>query len=69
MSVKRVIGRATLLGFATTLFIGCTGSTDVKLQEAPPVQRPPATPVPKDVKAGGGPGSSGHMTKSPGADS
>lgn len=63
---QRLIGLATLAGFAATLSIGCD-STEVKLQPAPPVAAPPPQPVPKDVKKGGGPGSSGNMQTNPGA--
>ena len=71
MRLKRVLGSLTLLGLATSLFVGCgsQGGTDVPLAPAPPADAGKSVPVPTDVKAGGGPGSSGHMNKSPGADS
>jgi len=65
--LQRMIRMATLAGFATTLSIGCGEGTEVQLQPAPPVQAPPPQPVPKAVKQGGGPNSSGRMQVNPGA--
>jgi hypothetical protein len=64
--LQRILGLATLTGFVATLSIGCEG-TDVKLQDAPPVKAPAPVPIPKDVKKGGGAGSSGNMQTNPGA--
>jgi len=66
VQLQRVIRLATLAGFAATLSIGCD-STDIPLQEAPVAQAPPPAPLPKEVKKGGGPTSSGRMQVNPGA--
>jgi len=65
--LQRVIRLATLAGFAATLSIGCDQGTDIPLQEAPAVQAPPPKPLPKEVRRGGGPSSSGRMQVNPGA--
>jgi hypothetical protein len=67
MHIKKLLGTATLLGFAVTLAIGCDQGTNIPLEKAPPVNPGPSQPVPKEKTQGGGPGSSGHMTQSPGA--
>jgi len=66
--VKPVIVTATLFGFATALSLGC-GGTDVPVIKVEPAQAGPTKPLPKDVKQGGGSGSSGNMKMNPGANS
>jgi hypothetical protein len=69
MRAKRAIGLATLLGFATTLSMGCGGADNVPLAKVPEVQPAPSKPVPQDKKLGGGQGSSGNSKMNPGASS
>jgi len=68
MRMKQVLGSATLGAFVATLSIGC-GSSEVPMVTAPAYQAPPAQPLPKDVKQGGGKASSGNMKMNPGASS
>jgi len=67
MRIKQVFGLAILLGFATTMTVGCGGGTDVPLKQEPVFTPPPAQPLPKEPKKGGGAGSSGNMKFNPGA--
>jgi hypothetical protein len=61
---------AVPLVFAATFAVGCQESTEVPLKTVPAVQAPPPQPAPVDQeKTPGGRGSSGAMTKNPGADS
>jgi len=68
MRMKPMLAVATLCGFAATLATGC-GPSEVPMVTAPAYQAPPAQPLPKDVKKGGGPSSSGNMKMNPGASS
>jgi len=67
-AAKTVLGVAALVGFATALSPGC-GSSEVGLAPAPTIAAPPAKPVPADAKKGGGKGSSGNVSRNPGASS
>jgi hypothetical protein len=69
MRIKTCLVAAALAGLAVASSIGCSESTNVPLTSAPAVQAPPPQPVPKDIKKGGGSGSSGNMNRNPGADS
>jgi hypothetical protein len=66
---RKAIVFGAVLGVVTAITDGCSDGTAVKLEEAPPVKAPPPKEVPKDPRQGGGPGSSGHMTKNPGGNS
>ena len=65
MRSKNVLSFSTLAAFITSLGMGCEG-TDVKLAPVPPAAPIPSQPVPKDLKQGGGPGSSGNLKTNPG---
>jgi len=65
MRFKTVLSFSTLAAFVATSAIGCTQGTEVKLAPAPPFTPPKPEPVPKDIKQGGGPGSSGHSKQNP----
>jgi hypothetical protein len=68
MRLKKLVTFSTLGMFALTLSLGCGESTDVKVQEAPAPTPVPSKPLPKEVKKGGGPSSSGNLGRNPGAD-
>ena len=68
MRAKAVLGIAALFGFAIGLSPGC-GSSEVGLAPAPTIVPPAPKPVPADVKQGGGKGSSGNVSRNPGASS
>jgi hypothetical protein len=69
MRSKR-IGCCVVLGaLATTLGVGCTDTSNPKVMDAPQLQAPPSTELPKATKQGGGPTSSGNSGKNPGASS
>jgi hypothetical protein len=68
MRFKTVLSFSTLAAFLATLTIGCSQGTDVKLADAPPVKPAESGPLPKDVKKGGGQGSSGNAGRNPGKD-
>jgi len=65
MRFKTVLSFSTLAAFGATLAIGCTQGTEVQLAPAPPIAQPKPEPLPKDVKKGGGPGSSGNSKMNP----
>jgi hypothetical protein len=65
MRFRNVLSLLTLGAFVATSAIGCQG-TEVPLAKAPPVTPPKFEPVPKDKKAGGGPGTSGNSKFDPG---
>jgi hypothetical protein len=68
MRLKNILSLSTLAAFIATLSIGCNQGTDVPLTKAPEVAPAPVTPLPKEVKKGGGPASSGNLQRNPGAD-
>jgi hypothetical protein len=68
MRFKTVLSFSTLAAFVATLAIGCSPGTEVPLAKAPPFTPPKPEPVPKDVKQGGGPGSSGNAKMDPSAE-
>jgi hypothetical protein len=68
MRLKNVASFSVLGVFVVTLSLGCGEGTDVKVAEAPAVKPGPVVPVPKTIKEGGGPSSSGNMKRNPGAD-
>jgi hypothetical protein len=67
MRVRHVVSGSVICGFLMGLSMGCGESTEVKLAPAPAVKPLESQPLPKDPKKGGGPGSSGNSSKSPGA--
>jgi hypothetical protein len=69
MRIKTVLMSSTLAAFVATGVAGCSQSEEVRLDPAPPVKPAGTEPLPKETKKGGGPGSSGNITKNPGADS
>jgi hypothetical protein len=70
MRNRKVPCLATLGAFVAALAIGCDSSDvqGIKVEEKTPPPPEAAEPVPKDVKKGGGPASSGNMKRNPGAD-
>jgi len=71
-SLKRLIVLGALATLALPVGVaapGCGEGTKVSLQPAPRVEPTPSQPVPTDPKKGGGPGSSGHAKRNPGANS
>jgi len=64
MRFRNVLSLLTLGAFVATSAIGCQG-TEVPLAKAPLVTPPKYEPVPKEKKAGGGPGSSGLSKMNP----
>lgn len=68
----RNIARFSMLSTViATLVLGCGQGTEVEGVKVPPQQPPPpesASPLPKEMKKGGGPGSSGNLKRNPGAD-
>jgi hypothetical protein len=68
MRLMNVVGCSILGGFVVALGLGCGQGTDVQVAEAPAPKPVEIKPVPKEVKKGGGPSSSGNMKRNPGAD-
>jgi len=68
MRVRRFLSFSILGVFVAGLAIGCTGASDVQIAKAPEPTPVPTQPLPKEVKKGGGPSSSGNMGRNPGAD-
>jgi hypothetical protein len=68
MQLKNVASFLTLGAFVVSLSVGCNQGTDIPLARVPPATPSPTKPAPKEVKKGGGPGSSGHMQVNPGAE-
>jgi hypothetical protein len=68
MQLKNLVSLSTLGGFIATLAIGCSDASDVPLAKAPAPTPAPPQELPKEVKKGGGPSSSGNMKRNPGAD-
>lgn len=66
MRPRKMMAFATLSAFLLAWTAGCSQSTDVSLAPATPTKPQESAPLPKDVKKGGGPGSSGNMGKNPG---
>jgi len=64
MRLKDVVSFSTFGVFVITITVGCSQS-DVSVVKAPPSAPLPSAPLPKDVKRGGGPGSSGNMKGNP----
>jgi hypothetical protein len=66
MRVKSMVGCATLLGFALMVGVGC--NSEPEIAKAPPTKGGEVKPLPKEIRKGCGPGSSGNMKTLPGAD-
>jgi hypothetical protein len=67
MKVKNAVVLSAVIGFTAASVVGCGDSSNPKVIDAPKVEPGEAKPVPKDMKKGGGPGSSGNMNRNPGA--
>jgi hypothetical protein len=68
MRHRNTLCLSTLFAFVVSFSVGCGEGTEVKVTKAPePTPAPAGVPLPKDVKKGGGPGSSGNMKRDPGA--
>jgi hypothetical protein len=66
MRIKRALVAASLLALGFSLPVGC-GDYNPPVANAPVVkERPPVTPVPAEIKKGGGKSSSGNMKTMPG---
>jgi hypothetical protein len=68
MRPKNFVSFTSLGAFVVTLGFGCGQGTDVQLAPAPVETPGPTKEVPKEVKKGGGPGSSGNLKRNPGLD-
>jgi len=70
MQFGKVASSSTLGAVVAILAFGCapTEVEGVKVQPETPPPPEAAAPLPKDVKKGGGPGSSGNAKRNPGAD-
>ena len=67
----RKIARISTLGAVVAILASGCGGTEVEGLKVPAATPPPpesSAPVPKDMKKGGGPGSSGNMKRNPGLD-
>jgi hypothetical protein len=69
MRSRLTVSGALLFAFFVASLPGCSDTSNPKIIDAPPAQPGATTPVPKDIKQGGGAGSSGNMKKNPGASS
>jgi len=70
MRFRKVASSSTLGALVAILAFGC-GSTEVEGLKVEPATPPPpeaGAPLPKDMKKGGGPGSSGNAKRNPGLD-
>jgi hypothetical protein len=67
MRLKTVVSVSTLAAFVATWAMGCGQGTDIPLAKVPPESPGTPQPLPKDLRKGGGPGSSGNMKRNPGA--
>jgi hypothetical protein len=71
MRNRKLPGLAMLGAFVAAMAIGCGEGTDVKgvqVEEKTPPPPEAGQPLSKDMKQGGGPGSSGNMKRNPGSD-
>jgi len=69
MRLRKVLSLSTMAAIVAGSAAGCNQGTDVSLAPAPQLRPAESTPLPKDVKKGGGSSSSGNMQKNPGGNS
>jgi hypothetical protein len=65
MRIKHGLVTAALMAFASSLTLGCSSGTEIKLAPAPVVKETPPQELPKNRQGGG----SGLMKKNPGGNS